>query len=171
MSRNVSGVRRTTTTRIASRTPYNSSGRGTLSASRPPPHEPIAIPPKNPVRITEIACVVLPKTSTSCRDQTTSYMRPAAPDRMKMARIGQRRDVTGGGRSSAIAARSLLGSIHDISLLDGARTCSFASKAEAVALESRREEDRVPVLRALVGVAVFAGALGRRGPHPVDRAR
>src|SRR3954447_22558516 len=59
------------------------------------------MPPKNPVRIVEMACVVLPKTRTSWRDQTTSYIRPAAPDRMKMARIGQRRDVTGGPQWSA----------------------------------------------------------------------
>ena len=74
------------------------------------------MPPKNPVRIVEMACVVLPKTRTSWRDQTTSYIRPAAPDRMKMARIGQRRDVTGGRRSSAIAAKSLSGRVHDSSL-------------------------------------------------------
>src|SRR6476619_5033666 len=74
------------------------------------------MPPKNPVRIVEMACVVLPKTRTSWRDQTTSYIRPAAPDRMKMARIGQRRDVTGGGRSSAMAAKSLSGRVHASSL-------------------------------------------------------
>ena len=32
----------------------------------------MAMPPKKPVRIVETACVVLPKTSTSWRDQTTS---------------------------------------------------------------------------------------------------
>ena len=41
------------------------------------------------MRIVEIACVVLPKTSTSWRDQTTSYMSPAAPDRMKIAKTSR----------------------------------------------------------------------------------
>src|SRR6476660_7406816 len=50
---------------------------------------PIAMPPKNPVRIVETACVVLPNTRTSWRDQTTSYISPAAPDRTKMARINR----------------------------------------------------------------------------------
>ena len=40
-------------------------------------------------RIVETACVVLPKTRTSWRDQTTSYMSPAAPDRMKIARMSR----------------------------------------------------------------------------------
>ena len=38
-------------------------------------------------------------------------------------------------------------------------------------IESPGEEDRVPVVRALVRLAVFAGAIGGRRPHPVDRAR
>src|SRR6476619_6979204 len=113
------------------------------------------MPPKNPVRIVEMACVVLPKTRTSWRDHTTSYMRPAAPDRMKMARIGQRRDVTGGCRSRAMAAKSLSGRLHDSSLRDGehARTATSRSRW----LESTCEEDRFPVVRPLVGVALLAG--------------
>ncbi len=39
------------------------------------------MPPKNPVRMVETACEVLPNTSTSWRDQTISYTSPAAPDR------------------------------------------------------------------------------------------
>jgi hypothetical protein len=39
---------------------------------RPPNMLPIAMPPKNPVRIADTACVVLPNTSTSCRAHTTS---------------------------------------------------------------------------------------------------
>ena len=62
------------------------SGRRTRSASRPPTTLPMAIPPKNPVRIAEIACVVLPKTSTSCLDQTTSYTRPANPESRNISR-------------------------------------------------------------------------------------
>src|SRR5262245_21749149 len=42
-----------------------------------------------PVRIVETAWVVFPKTRTSWRDQTTSYMSPAAPDRMKIARTSR----------------------------------------------------------------------------------
>src|SRR6185312_19426 len=56
---------------------------------RPPTNAPIAIPPKKPVRIVETAWVVLPKTRTSWRDQTTSYMSPAAPDRTKIARTSR----------------------------------------------------------------------------------
>ena len=52
--------------------PYSRSGERTRSAIRPPTTLPIAIPPKNPVRIAETAWVVLPKTRTSWRDQTTS---------------------------------------------------------------------------------------------------
>ena len=37
-------------------------------------------------------------------------------------------------------------------------------------LESADEEDRVPVVRALVGLAVFAGPFGLGCAHPVDRA-
>ena len=48
------------------------SGERTRSAIRPPRVAPIAIPPKNPVRIAETAWVVFPKTSTSWRDQTIS---------------------------------------------------------------------------------------------------
>src|SRR5438132_5245543 len=36
--------------------------------------------------IVPIACVVLPKTSTSSLDQTTSYIRPAVPEATKMAK-------------------------------------------------------------------------------------
>ena len=72
MTRNVNGVAMTTTTRTSSMMPYSRSGDRTRSASRPPSALPIAIPPKNPARIAETACVVLPKTRTSCRDQTIS---------------------------------------------------------------------------------------------------
>src|SRR4051794_4083030 len=75
------------------------------------------MPPKNPVRIVEMACVVLPKTRTSWRDQTTSYIRPAAPDRMKMARIGQRRDVTGGPQWRANVVVGWRGRIRTFDLL------------------------------------------------------
>ena len=88
------GVARTTTTRMISSRPYIRSGRWTRSPIRPPMKLPMAMPPKKPVRIADTAWVVLPNTRTSCRAQTTSYTRPAAPDRMKMPRIGQRR-VTG----------------------------------------------------------------------------
>ena len=66
------GVRITTTTSTSSSSPYIRSGRLTRSATRPPSALPIAIPPKNPVRIAETAWVVLPKTRTSWRAQTTS---------------------------------------------------------------------------------------------------
>ncbi len=59
------GVRMTTTTSTSSRIPYIRTGRRTRSAYRPPTALPIAIPPKNPVRIAETAWVVLPKTRTS----------------------------------------------------------------------------------------------------------
>jgi hypothetical protein len=48
------------------------SGERTRSAMRPPTKAPIAMPPKNPVRIAETACVVFPNTSTNWRDQTIS---------------------------------------------------------------------------------------------------
>ena len=60
------------TTRISSSRPYIRSGRRARSAIRPPITLPIAIPPKNPVRIAETAWVVLPKTRTSWRAHTTS---------------------------------------------------------------------------------------------------
>jgi len=72
MSRKVTGVTSTTTTSTSSRSPYIRRGDRTRSATRPPTHAPIAIPPKNPVRIADTACVVFPKTSTSWRDQTIS---------------------------------------------------------------------------------------------------
>src|SRR4051794_15356930 len=53
---------------------------------RPPTKLPTAIPPKNPARIAETACVVLPKTKTSWRDHTISSIRAAAPDSTKIAR-------------------------------------------------------------------------------------
>ncbi len=62
----------TTTTRMSSRIPYIRSGDRTRSAIRPPTAAPIAMPPKKPVRMAETAWVVLPKTSTSWRDQTIS---------------------------------------------------------------------------------------------------
>ena len=52
--------------------PYSRSGDDVRSPIRPPTTAPIAMPPKNPVRIAETACVVLPKTSTSWRAQTIS---------------------------------------------------------------------------------------------------
>ena len=72
ISRNVTGVSSTTATTTSSRNPYSRSGRFTRSANRPPIAPPIASPPKNPVRIVETACDVLPNTRTSCRAQTTS---------------------------------------------------------------------------------------------------
>ena len=57
---------------MSSSRPYSRSGDRTRSATRPPTTLPIAIPPKNPVRIADTACVVLPKTRTSWRDQTIS---------------------------------------------------------------------------------------------------
>ena len=65
----------------------------------------MAIPPKNPVRIVEMACVVLPNTRTSWRDQTTSYTRPATPDRRKIARMsrGWRTQFSGGGEFQGLA--------------------------------------------------------------------
>ena len=66
---------------------YMRSGLRTRSAIRPPATLPMAMPPKNPVRIAEMAWVVLPKTSTSWRAQTTSYTRPAKPDSTKISRI------------------------------------------------------------------------------------
>ena len=50
----------------------------TRSAIRPPTMLPTAMPPKKPVRIADTAWVVLPKTRTSCRDQTISSIRAAA---------------------------------------------------------------------------------------------
>ena len=72
MSPNVSGVTSTTTTSASSSRPYRRSGERTRSAIRPPTVAPIAMPPKNPVRMAETACVVFPKTRTSWRDQTIS---------------------------------------------------------------------------------------------------
>ncbi len=72
MIRNVNGVATTTATSTSSMSPYSRSGARTRSATRPPSALPMAIPPKNPARIAETAWVVLPKTRTSCRDQTIS---------------------------------------------------------------------------------------------------
>ena len=52
--------------------PYIRNGERTRSATRPPTNAPIAMPPKNPVRMAETAWVVLPNTSTNWRDQTIS---------------------------------------------------------------------------------------------------
>src|SRR6478736_9829154 len=87
MSRNVSGVAMTTAARTTSSRPYSRRGRRTRSATGPPMNAPIAIPPKNPVRMADTACVVLPKTRTSWRDQTISSISPAAPDRTKISRM------------------------------------------------------------------------------------
>src|SRR4029079_2446664 len=86
--------------------PYRRIGEHTRSANRPPATLPIAIPPKNPVRIVATAWVVFPNTRTSCLDQTTSYMSPAAPDRTKIARRSRGWRTTGvshaSGRSGPI---------------------------------------------------------------------
>ncbi len=74
---------------------YIRSGERTRSANRPPTTAPMAIPPKKPVRMAATAWVVLPKTSTSWRDHTISYTRPAAPLSTKMARIARRRGAAG----------------------------------------------------------------------------
>src|SRR4051812_34581544 len=97
MSRNVIGVAITTPASTISSRPYSRSGERTRSATWPPISEPIAIPPKNPVRIADTAWVVFPNTSTGGRDQTISSMSPAAPDRMKISRIS----------SGTVAAREL----------------------------------------------------------------
>ncbi len=70
--RNVNGVATTTATRMSSMAPYSRNGERTRSARRPPRTLPMAIPPKKPARIADTAWVVLPKTSTSWRDQTIS---------------------------------------------------------------------------------------------------
>ena len=56
------------------RTAAAATGRGRPAVRRRT--LPMAIPPKKPVRIVDTAWVVLPKTSTSWRDQTTSYIEP-----------------------------------------------------------------------------------------------
>src|SRR4029079_11344738 len=87
--------------------PYRRIGERTRSANRPPATLPIAIPPKKPVRIVATACVVFPNTRTSCLDQTTSYMSPAAPDRTKIARRSRGRRT--GGVSHARARSGPIG--------------------------------------------------------------
>jgi hypothetical protein len=136
-SRNVSGVARTMTTRISSSTPYIRSGRRTLSPIRPPIALPIAMPPKKPVRIAEIACVVLPKTRTSWRAQTTSYTRPAAPDRMKMPRIGQRR-VTGETPWGSAAAGTAAPAKTVARVAAGAAASAMVSRGRLRRADSRR---------------------------------
>src|SRR3954454_23697721 len=86
MSRNENGVTRTTAASTSSRTAYIRTGTRTRSAIRPPTKLPTAIPPKNPARIADTACVVFPNTRTSWRDHTISSISAAAPDRTKIAR-------------------------------------------------------------------------------------
>ncbi|MFN8629657.1 MAG: hypothetical protein U0838_04845 [Chloroflexota bacterium] len=72
MSVKLNGVMSTTTTTASSSPPYSRSGRATRSATRPPTAPPTASPPKKPVRMVAVAWLVLPKTRTSWRAQTTS---------------------------------------------------------------------------------------------------
>ena len=86
------------------------------------------------------------------RDQRARARRPAAAQRVVLVRL---RLLSGEADSREPALRR-----GDVSEGQGAQV-----------LVSAREEDRLPLVRTLVGVAVLAGPVGLGRADPVDRAR